>query len=81
MRQDTIDNLKALSAKVVKMDSPQSTKIEALKEAIHYIEKGDIKYDNVVILDADNIVKTKLSRENKRCPLCGLFRIANTQSR
>ena len=34
MRQDTIDNLKALSAKVVKMDSPQSTKIEALKEAI-----------------------------------------------
>ena len=57
MRQETIDNLKTLSAKVVEMNSPQSTKIEALKEAIHYIEERDIKYDNVVILDADNVVK------------------------
>lgn len=63
MRQETIDNLKTLSAKVVEMNSPQSTKIEALKEAIHYIEERDIKYDNVVILDADNVVNQTISRK------------------
>ena len=45
------------------MNSPQSTKIEALKEAIHYIEERDIKYDNVVILDADNVVNQTISRK------------------
>lgn len=40
------------------MENPQSTKIEALKAAIRYIEEGKTKYDNVIILDADNIVKT-----------------------
>ena len=39
------------------MENPQSTKIEALKAAIRYIEEGKTKYDNVIILDADNIVK------------------------
>ena len=55
------------------MENPQSTKIEALKAAIRYIEEGKTKYDNVIILDADNIVKKQLYKENKRCYLCRLF--------
>ena len=57
MRQETLDRLKSLSVKIIKMENPQSTKIEALKAAIRYIEEGKTKYDNVIILDADNIVK------------------------
>ena len=59
MRQETLDRLKSLSVKIIKMENPQSTKIEALKAAIRYIEEGKTKYDNVIILDADNIVKNK----------------------
>ncbi|EAL4092042.1 glycosyl transferase, partial [Campylobacter jejuni] len=51
--------------KVVELDSLKCTKIEALQKAIEYIEKGNLKYDNIVILDADNIVDpTYLSKIN-----------------
>lgn len=57
MEPETIQRLKALSAKVIEMNHPQSTKSEALKHAIEYIEEGGKVYDNVVILDADNLVE------------------------
>lgn len=40
MRQETLDRLKSLSVKIIKMENPRSTKIEALKAAIRYIEEG-----------------------------------------
>lgn len=57
MKPSTIELLKEMSANVIEMDSPRSTKIEALKFAIKHIDQENLHYDNVVVLDADNIVK------------------------
>ena len=65
MTAQTVEDLKKLPIKVVELDSLKCTKIEALQKAIEYIEKGNLKYDNIVILDADNIVDpTYLSKIN-----------------
>lgn len=52
--ESTNNELKALSAKVVEVSNSPSTKTNALKNAIEYIEKEQLKYDIIVILDADN---------------------------
>ena len=65
MTAQTVEDLKKLPIKVVELDSRKCTKIEALQKAIEYIEKGNLKYDNIVILDADNIADpTYLSKIN-----------------
>nr|WP_129733740.1 glycosyltransferase family 2 protein [Parabacteroides goldsteinii] len=56
MTEETDQALRDLSALVVKADSPQSTKTNALRRAIRYIEEEKRSYDIVVILDADNLV-------------------------
>lgn len=55
MSENTNNELKALSAKVVEVTNSPSTKTNALKNAIEYIEKEQLKYDIIVILDADNL--------------------------
>lgn len=55
MSENTNNELKALSAKVVEVSNSPSTKTNALKNAIEYIEKEQLKYDIIVILDADNL--------------------------
>lgn len=56
MTEETNQNLKNLGALVIKMDIPQSTKTNALRSAIQYIENSKKSYDEIVILDADNLV-------------------------
>lgn len=56
MAPQTIESLKELPIKIVEMDSPKCTKIQALQKAVEYIEENNLKYDNIVILDADNVV-------------------------
>ncbi|WP_165157790.1 glycosyltransferase family 2 protein [Parabacteroides sp. ZJ-118] len=56
MTPQTVEDLKELPIQVVEMDSLKCTKIEALQKAIEYIEKENLKYDNIVVLDADNVV-------------------------
>ena len=58
MTEETDRALQDLSAVVVKADSPQSTKTNALRRAIRYIEEEKRSYDIVVVLDADNLVDT-----------------------
>lgn len=55
MSENTNNELKALSAKVVEVTNSPSTKTNALKNAIEYIEKEQLKYDIIAILDADNL--------------------------
>lgn len=57
MQEDTITTLEELTAKVIQISDPRSTKIYALQKAIEYIDKRELSYDMVVVLDADNIVK------------------------
>lgn len=56
MTEETDQALRNLSALVVKADSPQSTKTNALRRAIRYIEEEKRTYDIAVVLDADNLV-------------------------
>lgn len=56
MTEETDQALWDLSALVVKADSPQSTKTNALRRAIRYIEEEKRTYDIAVVLDADNLV-------------------------
>lgn len=56
MTEETNQNLKKLGALVIKVDIPQSTKTNALRSAIQYIENSKKSYDEIVILDADNLV-------------------------
>lgn len=56
MAEETDQALRDLLAIVVKADSPQSTKTNALRRAIRYIEEEKRSYDIVVVLDADNLV-------------------------
>ena len=56
MTEETDQALQDLSALVVKADSPKSTKTNALRRAIRYIEEEKRSYDVIVVLDADNLV-------------------------
>lgn len=56
MTDETNLCLEELSAKVVVMPQLQSTKTNALRTAVNYIEDGDKLFDVVVIMDADNLV-------------------------
>lgn len=56
MTEETDQALRNLSALVVKADSLQSTKTNALRRAIRYIEEEKRTYDIAVVLDADNLV-------------------------
>lgn len=58
MTDTTNSYLQELSAKVVVMEEPRSSKTNALRAAINYIESGDRLFDVVVIMDADNLVDT-----------------------
>lgn len=55
MSESTNKELINLSAKVIEVTHSPSSKTSALKNAIEYIEKEQLKYDIVVILDADNL--------------------------
>lgn len=56
MTDATNSSLQELSAKVVVTSEPRSTKTNALRAAVDYIESGDQLFDVVVIMDADNLV-------------------------
>lgn len=56
MTEETDQALRNLSALVIKADSLQSTKTNALRRAIRYIEEEKRTYDIAVVLDADNLV-------------------------
>lgn len=55
MSENTNTKLTDFSAKVIKVSNSPSTKTNALKNAIEYIEKEQLQYDIIVILDADNL--------------------------
>ena len=57
MSEETICQLQKTTAFVCPINEPISTKINALKEAINYIEQESLSYDMIVILDADNVVQ------------------------
>lgn len=57
MKNETIEQLKALSAKVICIDDPDSSKAKALQTATKYIDNNGLQYDVVIVLDADNIVE------------------------
>lgn len=57
MKENTLQKLTELSAKVVKITREESSKAYALQQGMLYIEEKKLKYDVVVILDADNLVK------------------------
>lgn len=56
MSDETNKELEELGAIVVRHDFSESTKTKALQEAAKYIAGNELKYDIVVILDADNLV-------------------------
>ena len=55
MSEETNKKLLNLSAKVVEITNSPSTKTNALRKAVEYIDNEAIKYDIVVVLDADNL--------------------------
>ena len=57
MSEETICQLQKTTAFVCPINEPISTKINALKEDINYIEQESLSYDMIVILDADNVVQ------------------------
>lgn len=63
MASETIENLKQLPIKVVEVNSDKCTKIEAMQKAVEYIEIENLRYDNILILDADNIVSPTYLQE------------------
>lgn len=58
MKNETNKQLEDLSAIVIPIQKQYSSKTNALLEAINYIENHASKYDNVIILDADNVVES-----------------------
>jgi len=56
MMDKTIEQLRAISAVVLRIEVENSSKTKALQIATDYIEENKIHYDNIVIMDADNIV-------------------------
>lgn len=63
MKEETNKQLEALSAIVIPIEKTYSSKTNALRAAVEYIEKKHLKYDHVIILDADNIVETNYLEE------------------
>ncbi|WP_099465339.1 MULTISPECIES: glycosyltransferase [Parabacteroides] len=57
MSDQTNLQLQNLNIKVIKMNEQKSFKVRALREAVKYMESQSLYYDNIVILDADNVVK------------------------
>lgn len=57
MTKETNQSLRKMSVKVIELEEIKSTKIKALQKAIEYIDDNSLVYDNIIILDADNIVK------------------------
>lgn len=57
MKESTLQRLRALSATVLEVDYEKSTKTKALQFAMDYLQTKKERFDMVVILDADNIVK------------------------
>lgn len=58
MQPATLRELRAMGATVLEVDYEKSTKTKALQFAVDYLKKKkEIRYDVVVILDADNVVK------------------------
>lgn len=56
MTEKTNQTLRDLSAKIVEINVPNSSKTKALRAAVTYIEEEKMKFDGVVIMDADNLV-------------------------
>lgn len=56
MTNETNQKLRELSAVVVEINDPKSTKTNALQAATSYIDQKGLIYDGVVIMDADNLV-------------------------
>ena len=56
MTEETNQKLRDMSAKVVEIKIPNSSKTKALRAAINYIEDEKLNYDVVVVMDADNLV-------------------------
>lgn len=56
MTKETNQKLSALSAHVVEINLPNSSKTNALRAAMNYIEEKKMHFDVVVIMDADNLV-------------------------
>lgn len=58
MQPATIRELRAMGATVLEVNYEKSTKTKALQFAVDYLKKKkETRYDVVVILDADNVVK------------------------
>nr|WP_277467077.1 glycosyltransferase family 2 protein [Parabacteroides sp. PF5-6] len=56
MTEETNRKLIESSAHVVEINLPNSSKTNALRKAMDYIEEKKMKFDVVVIMDADNVV-------------------------
>lgn len=56
MSEETNKSLQDLSAKVINIHTPNSSKTNALRAAVNYIEEEKMKFDAVVVMDADNLV-------------------------
>ncbi|MDR2915990.1 MAG: glycosyltransferase family 2 protein [Tannerella sp.] len=56
MTKETNRKLKELSAHVVNINLPNSSKTNALRAAMNYIEENKMNFDAIVIMDADNLV-------------------------
>ncbi len=61
LQKSTIQELKALGAKVVEVSYEKSTKVKALNCAVAYL-KSHHTYDSVLVLDADNLLHHKFSK-------------------
>lgn len=57
MTEETNKTLREMSVKVIEIEMKKSTKIQALQKATEYIEGNSLVYDNIIILDADNVVE------------------------
>lgn len=58
MQPATLEELRRMGATVLEVNYEKSTKTKALQFAVDYLKKKkEVRYDIVVILDADNIVK------------------------
>ncbi|MCR4602486.1 MAG: glycosyltransferase [Prevotella sp.] len=70
MTDETNERLSALPIKLLRPVFERSSKAKALQHAINFIESSDTKlrFDYIIILDADNIVKEDfLTRLNQEC--------------
>lgn len=54
LQPETISAIKSLGAEVLEVSFEKSTKVKALQVALAYL--GDVAYDGVIMLDADNVL-------------------------